>query len=119
MRGRYLIRNQDQSKRRLPPRSHSNDPPSSKMAEAKGAGRAKQRQAVLALVLIRPDLTASDLASAELAYLYLCCTDDSGFSHDYYERRQQVRRRLSDLRLLGQVERRGGKGRECVWRVVS
>ena len=111
MRGKYLIRNQDVTKRRLPPRSHSNDPPSSKMAEAKGAGRAKQRQAVLALVLLHPNCTASKLAVLAIG--------NNALHHDFYERRLQVRRRLSDLRLLGQVERTEGNGRECVWRACK
>jgi hypothetical protein len=93
----------------LPPRSHTHDPATSRAAESRSSrARGPQMRAVLALVLTHDGRTATELAA------YVC----DGFASERYERRQQIRRRLSDLKLLGQVRQAGRRDGEVTWEVV-
>lgn len=67
------------------------------------------QNAALILVQIFPGKTASNLADrTAMAPPWSC---------HFHERRQQIRRRLSDLRALGMVRREKGQG-ESVWYAI-
>jgi len=87
------------------PRTHAGDPVTSHLAEARnrsGRGPA-QMDAVRALLARLPGQTASDYAMTDGFPL-------SGLSPHYYERRQQIRRRLTDLKNKGLAIRIGAAG---------
>ena len=98
----------------LPPRTHAGDPASSHEAEASQRMPARdQRARILAVVIELPGLTASQVAD-QLA-------GNVNFSDEPHTRLYQVRRRLSDLKLLGLVKRGelkalpGRLRREATW----
>ena len=82
------------------PRSHNTDPPSSHRAEARcraSGAMGSHRAIVLALVRRRPGYTATNYARL--------LAGDGSISENAYERGCQIRKRLSDLRKAGLVER--------------
>ena len=90
-----------------PPRSHTDDPPTSHTAEANARKRFMRGHAadVLELVRARPAMTASGICEMIQAPRWR-----ANFSADHHRRLYQVRRRLSDLRLAGLIERRTEQG---------
>jgi hypothetical protein len=95
------------------PRTHTGDPVTSHRAEAQSKGRA-MRHASLVYDVVKacPGLTSSQIA----AHL----REDSRFSEDAHTRLYQVRRRLSDLRIHGVIDRETkGGSRETVWSVTK
>ena len=91
------------------PRTGTNCPATSHLAEARNrAGRGpSQESAVLALLKRLPGQTASDYAH-DRNYAY--SVSGKALSGDFYERRQQIRRRLTDLKNKGLVIRIGAAG---------
>ncbi len=101
----------------FPPRTHGDDPVSSHLAEAKvrKTWSAKHRD-LLALVESVPGLTGSEMTDT-------MGTDipDAKWPTDWYDRRIEVRRRLSDLRVceLPMLRRQNTRGeKESRWFVI-
>ena len=98
------------------PRTHTGDPATSHRAEARNrSGRGpSQEAAVLRLITLHPGWTASRLAMVSPGF------NVSGLSNDFHECRQQVRRRLTDLKNKGVAIRIGFPGEgEVRWFLAS
>lgn len=81
------------------PRTHTGDPVTSHRAEAKARPRFNSHmELVLTVVETNPGLTASQISDHLASSL--------AFTHSYHARLFQVRRRLSDLKNRGLIERR-------------
>lgn len=95
----------DQLDLELPPRSHRQDPNTSRRAEAE-APRGRQARAVLDLLRHYPGRSSSELAELARGDVYAA---------EPHRRLYQIRRRLSDLRLAHLATRRDEGGRETKW----
>lgn len=95
-----------------PPRTHSTDPASSHRAEqrCRESGRmASQMNAVERLLRFHTGRTASELA-------LIARRGVAGLSNDFHECRQQIRRRLTDLKNAGRARRQYTPGeKESRW----